>query len=159
MNGLPEKRTDPMTNQSGPASSQPQNSTRAPEPVGAYPHARRVGNLLFLSGVGSRDAATNNIPGAEFDSAGNLVSYDMEAECHSVFTNVRNIVEDAGLDWKDIVDVTVFLTNMQDDFETYNRIYAEYFADTRPCRTTVEVGALPTEIAIELKVVAQFPSE
>jgi len=135
------------------------HSTRAPRPVGAYPHARRVGNLLFLSGVGSREPDTDNIPGAEFDSSGKLISYDIEAQCHSVFTNVRIIVEDAGLEWKDIVDVTVFLINMKDDFEPYNRIYAEYFGEIRPCRTTVEVGALPTEIAIELKVVAQFPSE
>ena len=135
------------------------HSTRAPKPVGAYPHARRVGNLLFLSGVGSREPITDNIPGAEFDLNGKLISYDIEAQCHSVFTNVGIIVEDAGLEWKDIVDVTVFLINMKDDFDAYNRIYAEYFGDIRPCRTTVEVGALPTEIAIELKVVAQFPSQ
>jgi len=133
------------------------NSARAPKPVGDYPHARRVGNLLFLSGVGSREPGTDEIPGAVFDDDGNLISYDIEAQCHSVFNNVRIIVEDAGLEWKDIVDVTVFLVNMKADFQTYNRVYKEYFGEIRPCRTTVEVGALPTEIAIELKVVAQFP--
>lgn len=130
------------------------NSDRAPEPVGLYPHARRVGNLLFLSGVGPRERDTKKIPGVELNSAGEIVSYDIEAQCRSVFTNVRTIVEDAGSSWEDIVDVTVFLTNMKDDFATYNRIYAEYFADSQPCRTTVEVGSLPTPIAIELKVIA-----
>ena len=130
------------------------NSDRAPEPVGLYPHARRVGNLLFLSGVGPRERDTKKIPGVELNSAGEIASYDIEAQCRSVFTNVRAIVEDAGSSWGNIVDVTVFLTNMKKDFETYNRIYAEYFADSQPCRTTVEVGSLPTPIAIELKVIA-----
>jgi 2-aminomuconate deaminase len=130
------------------------NSPRAPDPVGLYPHARRVGDLLFLSGVGPRQAATKAIPGVELDEAGEIVSYDIEAQCHSVFQNVRYILEDAGSSWDRIVDVTVFLTNMKADFAAYNRIYAEYFADNRPCRTTVEVGALPTPIAIELKVIA-----
>ena len=130
------------------------NSDRAPEPVGLYPHARRVGNLLFLSGVGPRERDTKKIPGVELNSAGEIASYDIEAQCRSVFTNVRAIVEDAGSTWGNIVDVTVFLTNMKKDFETYNRIYAEYFADSQPCRTTVEVGSLPTPIAIELKVIA-----
>ena len=129
-------------------------STRAPEPVGAYPHARRVGNLLFLSGVGPRERGTNKIPGVELDSAGEIVSYDIEAQCRSVFQNVRYILEDAGSSWEQIVDVTVFLTNMKDDFATYNRIYAEHFSDNRPCRTTVEINALPTPIAVELKVIA-----
>jgi 2-aminomuconate deaminase len=128
-------------------------SSRAPEPVGLYPHARRVGNLLFLSGVGPRERGTKNIPGVELDDAGEIVSYDIEVQCRSVFANVRAIVEDAGSSWENIVDVTVFLTNMKDDFATYNRVYAEYFADNRPCRTTVEVSALPTPIAIELKVI------
>jgi reactive intermediate/imine deaminase len=132
-------------------------SSRAPEPVGAYPHARRVGNLMFLSGVGSREPGTNDIPGAKLDDDGHVISYDIAAQCHSVFNNVRIIVEDAGLAWENIVDVTVFLINMKDDFDTYNRIYSDYFGDIRPCRTTMEVGALPTEIAIELKVVAQIP--
>jgi len=130
------------------------NSDRAPEPVGLYPHARRVGNLLFLSGVGPRERDTKKIPGVELNSAGEIASYDIEAQCRSVFTNVRAIVEDAGSSWGNIVDVTVFLTNMKNDFATYNRIYAEYFADSQPCRTTVEVGSLPTPIAIELKVIA-----
>lgn len=130
------------------------NSSKAPEPVGAYPHARRVGDLLFLSGVGPRERGSKKIPGVELDDAGEIVSYDIETQCRSVFQNVRYILEDAGSSWANIVDVTVFLTNMKDDFATYNRIYAEYFADNQPCRTTVEVGALPTPIAIELKVIA-----
>lgn len=130
------------------------NSTKAPEPVGLYPHARRVGNLLFLSGVGPRERGKKHIPGVELNDAGEIVSYDIEKQCRSVFQNVRYILEDAGSSWDKIVDVTVFLTNMKDDFAVYNRIYAEYFADNQPCRTTVEVNALPTPIAIELKVIA-----
>lgn len=130
------------------------DSDRAPEPVGLYPHARRVGDLLFLSGVGPREKGTAKIPGVELNEAGDIVSYDIETQCRSVFQNVSYILEDAGSSWDKIVDVTVFLTNMKDDFKTYNRIYAEYFADSRPCRTTVEVGSLPTPIAIELKVIA-----
>ncbi|HEX3101942.1 MAG TPA: RidA family protein [Pyrinomonadaceae bacterium] len=130
------------------------NSLRAPEPVGLYPHARRVGNLLFLSGVGPRERGTKVIPGVELNGHGEVISYDIETQCRSVFQNVRYIVEDAGSSWDKIVDVTVFLTNMKDDFAAYNKIYAEYFADNRPCRTTVEVKALPTPIAIELKVIA-----
>ncbi len=131
-------------------------SSKAPEPVGLYPHARRVGNLLFLSGVGPRERGTKKIPGVEVDEKGDILTYDIEAQCRSVFKNVRTIVEDAGSSWKNIVDVTVFLTNMKQDFEVYNRVYAEYFADNQPCRTTVEVNALPTPIAIEMKVVAVF---
>jgi 2-aminomuconate deaminase len=127
---------------------------RAPEPVGPYPHARRVGDLLFLSGVGPRERGTKKIPGVELNDAGQIVSYDIETQCRSVFQNVRYILEDAGSSWERIVDVTVFLTNMKDDFATYNRVYAEHFADNRPSRTTVEVNALPTPIAIELKVIA-----
>ena len=130
------------------------NSSNAPEPVGPYPHARRVGNLLFLSGVGPRERGTKIIPGVELNEAGEIVSYDIETQCRSVFQNVRHIVEAAGSSWDRIVDVTVFLTNMKDDFAAYNKVYAEFFADNQPCRTTVEVGALPTPIAIELKVVA-----
>ncbi|MCC6810714.1 MAG: RidA family protein [Deltaproteobacteria bacterium] len=130
------------------------NSTRAPEPVGAYPHARRVGNLLFLSGVGPRERGTKKIPGVELDAAGNIVSYDIEAQCRSVFANVRAILEDAGSSWDRLVDVTVYLTNMKADFATYNRLYAEYFKDAQPCRTTLEINALPTPIAIELKCIA-----
>jgi 2-aminomuconate deaminase len=130
------------------------DSPRAPEPVGLYPHARRVGNLLFLSGVGPRERGTQKIPGVELNEKGEVVSYDIETQCRSVFQNVRYIVEDAGSSWKNIVDVTVFLTNMKDDFPIYNKIYAEYFSDSRPCRTTVEISSLPTPIAIELKVIA-----
>jgi 2-aminomuconate deaminase len=130
------------------------NSSRAPEPVGLYPHARRVGNLLFLSGVGPRARGRREIPGVELDENGNILSYDIEAQCRSVFQNVRYILEESGSAWEKIVDVTVFLTNMKDDFQTYNRLYAEYFKDNLPCRTTVEISKLPTPIAIELKVVA-----
>ncbi len=130
------------------------NSSKAPEPVGLYPHARRVGNLLFLSGVGPRARGTKIIPGVERNDSGEIISYDIELQCRSVFQNVRFILEDAGSSWNKIVDVTVFLTNIKDDFVVYNRIYAEYFADNQPCRTTVEVNRLPTLIAIELKVIA-----
>lgn len=130
------------------------DSQKAPEPVGLYPHARRVGNLLFMSGVGPRQRGTSQIPGVETNDDGEIVSYDIEAQCHSVFSNVRAIVEDAGSSWDQIVDVTVFLTNMADDFKTYNQIYAKYFADNQPCRTTVEINCLPTPIAIELKCIA-----
>jgi 2-aminomuconate deaminase len=129
-------------------------SDRAPRPVGLYPHARRAGHLLFLSGIGPRDPATNQAPGNVFDEKGNLVRYDIAAQCRSVFQNVRTILEDAGSSWENVVDVTVFLTNMKDDFATYNRLWAEYFASNQPTRTTVEVSRLPTPIAIELKVIA-----
>lgn len=135
------------------------DSSRAPEPVGLYPHARRVGNLLFLSGVGPRERGSKIIPGVELNDDGEIVSYDIETQCRSVFQNVRYILEDAGSCWEKIVDVTVFLTNMKSDFATYNRIYAEFFAENRPCRTTVEVNALPTPIAIELKVIATFDQQ
>jgi 2-aminomuconate deaminase len=130
------------------------NSPRAPEPVGPYPHARRVGNLLFLSGVGPRERGAKEIPGVTLNEAGGIASYDIEAQCRSVFQNIRYILEDAGSSWENIVDVTVFLTNMKADFAAYNRIYAEYFGEIEPCRTTMEIGALPTPIAIELKVIA-----
>lgn len=130
------------------------NSINAPEPVGLYPHARRVGNLLFLSGVGPRQRGSKQIPGVNLSKTGEIVSYDIETQCRSVFQNVRYILDEAGSSWERIVDVTVFLTNIKEDFGTYNRIYAEYFADNQPCRTTVEVNALPTPIAIELKVIA-----
>ncbi len=135
-------------------SSEKFNSSKAPEPVGLYPHARRVGNLLFLSGVGPRERGTKKIPGVELGASGAIISYDIEVQCRSVFQNVRYILEDAGSSWDKIVDVTVFLTNMKDDFQIYNRIYAEYFAENQPCRTTVEINKLPTPIAIELKVIA-----
>lgn len=130
------------------------NSGKAPEPVGLYPHARRVENLLFLSGVGPRERGTKKIPGVELDEQGNIQSYDIETQCRSVFQNVRWILEDAGSSWDKIIDVTVFLTNMKDDFPTYNRLWAEYFSENPPCRTTLEINCLPTPIAIELKVLA-----
>lgn len=133
------------------------HTDKAAKPLGAYPHARRVGNLLFLSGIGSRRATDNTIPGLVQDETGAIVSYDIEAECHSVFANVRAVLEAAGSSWEQIVDVTVFLTNMKRDFPIYNRIYAEYFQGVDACRTTVEVKSLPTPIAIELKVIALIP--
>ena len=129
-------------------------SSQAPEPVGAYPHARQVGNLLFLSGIGPRERGSQKIPGVELDEHGNIVSYDIETQCHSVFRNVKYVLEEAGSSWEKLVDVTVFLTNMKADFKTFNGIYAEYFKNNQPCRTTVEVNALPTPIAIELKCIA-----
>ena len=130
------------------------NSDKAPEPVGLYPHARRVGNLLFLSGVGPRKKGAKEIPGVTLDDDGNILQYNIEQQCHSVFQNVRYILEASGSRWEDLVDVTVFLTNMKQDFPVFNKIYAEYFKDNLPCRTTVEVNALPTPIAIELKCIA-----
>jgi 2-aminomuconate deaminase len=127
--------------------------------VGLYPHARRVGNLLFLSGVGPRERGTKKIPGVELDAEGNILSYDIEAQCHSVFRNVRYILEDAGSSWDKLVDVTVYLTNMKKDFPTYNRLWAEYFKDNPPCRTTLEINRLPTPIAIELKCIATIGDE
>jgi 2-aminomuconate deaminase len=130
------------------------HSSKAPEPVGLYPHARKVGNLLFLSGVGPRERGTKKIPGVELDEKGNIQTYDIEAQCHSVFNNVKLILEDSGSSWDKIVDVTVYLTNMKDDFPKYNKLWAEYFKDNPPCRTTVEINCLPTPIAIELKVIS-----
>lgn len=132
-------------------------SDKAPEPVGAYPHAKRVGHLLFLSGVGPRERGTKEIPGVTLDDKGEIVAYDIEAQCHSVFKNVRSVLEAAGSRWENIVDVTVFLTNMKDDFVTYNRLYAEYFKTCNPARTTLEINCMPTPIAIELKVIATMP--
>ena len=132
-------------------------SSRAPESVGAFPHAKRVGNLLFLSGIGPRVRGSKEIPGVTLTADGKIDSYDIETQCRAVFENVRLVLEDAGASWNDIVDVTVFLTNMKKDFPTYNELYAEYFAGDakpNPTRTTLEVGALPTPIAIELKVIA-----
>ena len=132
-------------------------SSRAPEPVGAFPHAKRVGNLLFLSGIGPRKRGSKEIPGVTLDSAGHVVGYDIEAQCRAVFENVRLVLEDAGTNWNAIVDVTVFLTNMKKDFPAYNKLYAQYFSGDgkpNPTRTTIEVGALPTPIAVELKVIA-----
>ena len=138
----------------------PISINNAPKPVGLYPHARRVGNLLFLSGVGPRVAGSNEndsvVPGLELDQNGNFISFDFEAQCRSVFENVRIILEASGSSWGELVDVTVFLVNMKRDFQLYNRLYAEYFKDNVPCRTTVEISSLPTPIAIELKCIASI---
>ena len=130
------------------------HSERAPGAVGLYPHARKVGNLLFLSGVGPRKAEQTDIPGVTLNTNGEIERYDIEEQCHSVFNNIKYILEDAGSSWEKIVDVQVFLTNMKDDFKTYNKIYADYFKNNQPCRTTIEIKSLPTPIAIELKVIA-----
>ena len=129
-------------------------SRRAPEPVGAFPHAKRVGNLLFLSGIGPRVRDSREIPGVRLDADGQLLDYDIAEQCRVVFRNVRTVLEDAGSSWDRIVDVTVFLTDMRRDFATFNRLYAEHFAGNQPTRTTVEINRLPTPIAIELKVIA-----
>ena len=134
-------------------------SQKAPEPVGAYPHARRVGNLLFLSGVGPRKRGSQSIPGVEINDKGEIISHDIEIQTYSVIENIRLILEESGLSLSDLVDIQVFLTNMKDDFKTFNTVYAEFFdVRTGPCRTTIEVGALPTPIAVEFKAIAEFPS-
>ena len=134
------------------------DSTRAPEPVGAFPHARRSGNLIFLSGIGPRVRGSKEIPGVTLNSEGEIIEYDIEIQCRNCFDNVKTVVEDSGVPWTNVVDVQAFLTNMKDDFATYNRVYAEYFAgegNPNPSRTTIEIGSLPTPIAVELKVIAQ----
>ncbi len=148
-----------MNNSSSSITEQPAqdsviNTDTAAKPLGAYPHARRVGELLFLSGIGSRSATDNTIPGLKLDNEGNIISYDIAAECHSVFANVKAVLEASGSSWNKMIDVTVFLTNMKKDFPVYNKIYGEYFKDVNACRTTVEVKSLPTPICIELKVIA-----
>ncbi|RFC55928.1 RidA family protein [Brumimicrobium aurantiacum] len=134
------------------------STSNAPKPVGLYPHARRAGNLLFLSGVGPRKAGSDDtdshVPGLELDKNGNFIKFDFEAQCRQVFDNVRAILEDAGSSWDQLIDVQVFLVNMKRDFHTYNKIYAEYFKENQPCRTTIEISSLPTPIAIELKCIA-----
>ena len=134
------------------------NTDKAPKPMGLYPHAKRAGNLLFLSGVGPRAAGSGseeaNIPGLKYDKNGNYETFDFEAQCRSVFDNVKTILEESGSSFDKLVDVTTFLTDMKRDFKTYNRVYAEYFKDSQPCRTTVEVNALPSPICIELKCIA-----
>lgn len=134
-------------------------SDKAPDPVGPYPHARIVGELLFLSGVGPRKKGSTTIPGVTLGANGEIINYDIETQCRSVFENVRHILEASGSDWERLVDITVFLTNMKDDFVTFNKVYAEFFVGNKPCRTTVEVNALPTSIAIELKCIATIPKE
>jgi 2-aminomuconate deaminase len=132
----------------------------APKPVGAYPHARRVGDLLFLSGIGPREPGTDTIPGNEYFADGRLRDYDIAAQTHAVFANVRIVLEAAGAGWEDLIDVTVYLTDMKHDFQAYNAIWVEYFPDptSAPCRTTLGITALPTPIAIELKCVAAIRS-
>jgi 2-aminomuconate deaminase len=134
------------------------STDKAPKPVGLYPHARKAGNLLFLSGVGPRTAGSDSndssVPGLKLDHNGNFLEFDFEAQCRSVFDNVRIILEESGSSWNQLIDVTVFLVNMKRDFSVYNTIYAEYFKDNLPCRTTVEINSLPTPIAIELKCIA-----
>ena len=130
------------------------NTENAAKPLGAYPHARKVGNLLFLSGIGSRLVADNSIPGLQTDNDGNEINHDIEAECHSVFANVRSVLEASGSCWENMIDVTVFLTDMKNDFPVYNKVYEQYFKSVQPCRTTVEVKSLPSPIHIELKVIA-----
>jgi 2-aminomuconate deaminase len=130
------------------------DSERAPEAVGSYPHARREGNLLFLSGIGPRERGAAAIPGVITDEDGRKIGRDIEIQCRSVFDNVRTVLEDSGSAWENMVDVTTFLTHMDQDFPTYNRVYAEYFGDVRPARTTVGISSLPTPIDIELKVIA-----
>lgn len=136
------------------------STSKAPKAVGSYPHARRVGDLLFLSGVGPRiagsDATDSGVPGLKLDKNGNQIAFDFEAQCRSVFDNVKVILEASDSSWDKLVDITVFLTDMKRDFHTYNRIYTEYFADNQPCRTTVEINCLPTPIAIELKCIASI---
>jgi 2-aminomuconate deaminase len=132
-------------------------SSTAPEPVGSYPHARRVGDLLFLSGVGPRQKGSKEIPGVTFDEKGEVVEYDVARQTHAVIKNIEMILKDSGLTLDDLVDVQCFLTNMKKDFKAFNGVYAEYFSvESGPCRTTVEVGALPTPIAVEFKAIASF---
>ncbi len=135
------------------------HAAAAPKAVGRYPHARRVGNTLYLSGIGPRDARDNSIPGNVTDADGKLVSYDIVAQCHSVFANVRAVLQASGASWEDLVDVTVYLTDMARDFPAYNAVWAEHFPDVAaaPCRTTLGITALPTPIAIELKCIAVLP--
>ena len=133
------------------------DSKHAPEPVGAYPHARRVGDLLFLSGVGPRQVGSKEIPGVTLSEDGSIASYDIEVQTKAVIENVKHVLDAAGLGLEHLADITVFLTNMKDDFKTYNAVYASYFKEHKPCRTTVEIGALPTPIAIELKCIAVYP--
>ncbi len=155
MNKINELRENTMNSDRSKTTTNLSISTdKAPAPVGAYPHARKVGNLLFLSGVGPRKAGTSDIPGVTLNPDGSIKAYDIEVQCRSVFDNIKTILQASGSSWMELVDVTVFLTNMKDDFKIYNKIYAEYFADNQPCRTTLEINCLPTPIAIELKCIA-----
>jgi 2-aminomuconate deaminase len=130
------------------------NSDFAPEPVGLYPHAKKVSNLLFLSGIGPRKTGSSDIPGVRLDKNGCIISYDIKAQCHSVFKNVKSVLQTAGASWENLIDITVFLTNIRKDFKIYNKVYSEYFKSHQPCRTTIGIVALPTPIAIEVKCIA-----
>lgn len=134
-------------------------ASNAPTPLGTYPHARRVGDILFLSGIGPRHPETNTVPGVSLNQQGDILDYDIEAQCHAVFENVKIVLESSGARWEQLVDITVFLINIEQDFEVYNKIYASYFKRNKPCRTTVGVSALPSPIAIELKCIAYLGSE
>jgi 2-aminomuconate deaminase len=134
--------------------SSPLLTDKAAKPLGLYPHSRKVGQLLFLSGIGPRKAGTDEIPGLTLDKYGNYITFDFEAQCRSVFENVKTVLEESGSKWENLVDVTVYLVNMKRDFHTYNKLYAEYFKNAMPCRTTVEVSSLPSSISIELKCIA-----
>ncbi len=135
------------------------NTKKAPEPVGKYPHARKVGDLLFLSGVGPRKPGTNVIPGVMVDGQGDILGHDIEIQCHSVFENVNIILKESGSHWDNLIDITIFLTDIKRDFDIFNEIYSDYFQSNQPCRTTVEISALPTPIAIELKCIATIDKE
>lgn len=127
---------------------------KAPKPVGPYPHARRVGPFLFVSGMGPRQPGTDTIPGGPIRDASGPLDYDVAAQTHATLKNIEVVLEASGLTLRDVVDVQVFLVNMDRDFQTFNGVYREYFTEDPPTRTTVEVGALPTPIAVELKVIA-----
>lgn len=151
---VPKSRPAPATPPSHSPASQTIMSRSAAEPVGAYSHARRVGNLLFLAGIGPRKRGSKEIPGVTVDAAGNVATYNIESQVRAAFENVRLVLEESGSSWNNIVDVTVFLTDMKRDFTTFNRLWAEYFRSNQPARTTVEINALPTPIAFEVKVIA-----
>jgi len=130
------------------------NTNCAPPPVGSYPHAKKANNFLFLSGIGPRKSGSTNIPGVKLDSYGNIIDYDIKIQCHSVFKNVKAVLNSAGAEWENLIDITVFLTNIREDFKIYNSVYAEYFKNQQPCRTTIGIVSLPTPIAIEVKCIA-----
>ena len=135
------------------------DSTSAPPPVGVYPHARRHGDLLFLSGIGPRPPGGGLPPDVVVDDNGKVTQYDIEAQCHAVFANVRAVLEAASANWEDLIDVTVYLTDIRKDFKAFNKVWSEYFDAGGPTRTTVEVARLPTPIAIELKCIAAAPEK
>ncbi|MEC8276252.1 MAG: Rid family hydrolase [Myxococcota bacterium] len=133
------------------------STSAAPKPVGAYPHARRVGNLLYLSGVGPRQPGTDAIPGGPIKNANGPLDYDAAAQTRAVIENIKIILEASGASLSDIVDVTAFLIDMDRDFKSYNAVYAEYFTPIQATRTTIAIRALPTPIAVEFKVIAVLP--